>query len=258
MKQLKLTVLALLLGSASVFAQQTVEGGIKGGATFTNGHTTIPAVPINAALSVPQIENKGTGTGVGYSFGIWARKNFNGFFVQVEADYNRFVLKQQAAFSVPAVLAASLAGTTLPAQVPATTPTAIALTSESVLESVNVPILFGKKFANERLRAYIGPNLLFTNKATATRQGSGTLLGQNLPLTATTSDLKKPNPASPTESVLEVKPFTYAAEVGLGYTIGNLIDIDARYAVPVGGIYKNKDIKGYLGIATLSVGVKLF
>ncbi len=257
MKQLQLTVLALLIGSAAL-AQTSFEGGIKGAGTFTNGHTTIPPIAISSLATIPQIENKGNGTGTGYSFGLWGRKNFNSFYVQVEATYNNYKLFQKADLTIPAALAFGIAGTSLPAQIPASTPTAIAITSESILESVNVPILFGKKFANDRVRVFVGPNLLFTTKATATRNNLATIGTNSLSFPQTSSDLKNPNPNDPTQVALEVKPFTYAAEVGVGYTLARILDIDARYAVPVGGIYKNKDIKGYLGIASLSLGLKLF
>ncbi|GAB3888071.1 outer membrane beta-barrel protein [Spirosoma agri] len=258
MKRLALTSLVLLAGTVSAMAQGNFEGGIKGGATFTSGYTTIPPVPLSATLSIPQLDNKSNGVGTGYSAGIWGRQNFNKFFIQVEVDYNRFVLKQKTDFSVPAVIAAALAGQTLPAQIPAATPATINTVSQSVLESVNIPILFGKKWADGKVRAFIGPNLLFTSKAQATRTSTATILSLSIPTPETTSDLKNPNPQSPTEAILEVKPFTYAAEIGVGYTFFNRLDLDARYAVPVGGIYKNKDIKGYLGIATLSLGIRLF
>ncbi len=257
MKHVTLAVLASLIGSAAM-AQSTFEGGIKGAGTFTNGHTTIPPVTISAIATVPQIENKGNGTGTGYSFGLWGRKNFNSFYVQVEATYNNYKLYQKANLTVPAGLAFALAGTSQPSGIPANTSTGIAITSESILESVNVPILFGKKFVNDRVRVFIGPNLLFTTKAQATRNTTATIGNTSVGFPQTTSDLKNPNRQDPTQVALEVKPFTYAAEIGVGYTLARILDIDARYALPVGGIYKNKDIKGYLGIASLSLGLKLF
>ncbi|UHG90166.1 outer membrane beta-barrel protein [Spirosoma oryzicola] len=258
MNRLRATTLAFLVGTVSAFSQSNFEGGVKGGATFTHGHTTIPSVALTSTVSVPQLDNQSNGVGTGYSFGIWGRQNFNKFYIQVEVDYNRFVLKQKTNFSVPAAVAAVLAGQTLPPQVPAATPAGISTVSESVLESVNVPILFGKKWADGKVRAFIGPNLLFTNKAQAKRTSTATIATLTIPTPETTSDLKNPNPNSPTEKILEVKSFTYAAEVGVGYTFFNRLDLDARYAVPVGGVYKNKDITGYLGIATVSLGLRLF
>ncbi|QHV95928.1 outer membrane beta-barrel protein [Spirosoma endbachense] len=258
MKRLKLAALVFFTSTVTALAQGNFEGGLKGGATFTHGHTTIPSVPLSASLAIPQLNNQNNGVGYGYSFGLWGRQNFNKFFIQVEVDYNRFVLNQKTDFTVPAAVAAVLAGQTLPAQIPASTPASINTVSESVLESVNVPILFGKKWAGGKVRAFIGPNLLFTTKAQAKRTSTATILSLSIPTPETTSDLKNPNPQSPTESILEVKSFTYAAEIGVGYTFFNRLDLDARYAAPVGGIYKNKDITGYLGIATLSLGIRLF
>ena len=256
MKRLQLTVLALLTSSVAALAQAPFEGGLKGGATFTHGHTTIPSVPISASAAIPQLNNTNNGIGTSYSFGIWGRRNFSKFYVQVEVDYSQFVLKQKTDFSVSAGLAAALAGLTLPSAIPAQTPASIHTVSESTLGSVTIPILFGKRWGN--FRAFIGPNLLFTTKAEAKRTDTATILSLVVTNPETTSDLKNPNPQSPTETILKVKPFTYAAEAGVGYTFFRRFDLDARYAVPVGGIYKNKDITGYLGIATLSLGVRLF
>ncbi|MCK8490780.1 PorT family protein [Spirosoma sp. RP8] len=252
MNRLRATTLAFLVGTVSAFAQSNFEGGVKGGATFTHGHTTIPSVALTSTVSVPQLDNQSNGVGTGYSFGIWGRQNFNKFYIQVEVDYNRFVLKQKTDFTASPAVATYLAKTTIPVSVP------VNFVSESVLESVNVPILFGKKWADGKVRAFIGPNLLFTNKAQVKRAITATIAGASRSLPEATSDLKNPDPNNPTEKILEVKSFTYAAEVGVGYTFFNRLDLDARYAVPVGGVYKNKDITGYLGIATVSLGLRLF
>ncbi|RZK34418.1 MAG: PorT family protein, partial [Hymenobacter sp.] len=57
---------------------------------------------------------------------------------------------------------------------------------------------------------------------------------------------------------LEVKDFTYALELGVGYSPIPLLDVDLRYAVPVGGVYKDSNITGFLGIATLTLGFRVF
>lgn len=258
MKRIQFTALVFLASMVSALAQGDFEGGVKGGATFTHGYTTIPSVPLSATLSIPQLNNKNNGIGTGYSFGIWGRQNFSKFFLQVEVDYNKFLLKQKTDFSVPAAVAAVLAGQPLPSAIPASTPTNINTISESTLESVNIPILIGKKWFGGKFRAFLGPNLLFTTKAEAKRTSTATVLSFSIPTPETTSDLKNPNPQSPTESILKVKSFTYAAEIGVGYTFFRRLDLDVRYAAPVGGIYQNKDITGYLGIATVSLGLHLF
>lgn len=258
MKRLLFTAAGLLLSSATVWAQGAFEGGIKGGATFTHGYTTIPAIPVSASISIPQLNNKNNGIGYGYSFGLWGRQNFKKFYIQVEVDYNDFLLKQKTNLSVPAGLAFAIVGQQIPAQIPAQTPTAVNITSESTLQSVNVPILFGKKWANGKVRAFIGPNLLFTTKAQVSRNISASIGPSTITVPATTTDLKNLNSQSPTETILAVKDFTYAAEVGVGYTFLQRLDLDVRYAAPVGGIYKSKDITGYLGIATVSLGLRLF
>lgn len=258
MRKLQLTALLVGVGLTVVMAQSRFEGGVKGGATFTHGYTTIPSIPISASIAIPQLENKSNGIGTGYSFGIWGRQNINRLYVQVEVDYNRFLLKQTTNFIIPAGVAAVLSGLTLPPQVPPQTSANVNFTSESVLESVNVPILLGKKWADGKFRAFIGPNLLFTRKAEAKRQTAASIAGFTFNAPENTSDLKNPNPQNPLERYLEVKDFTYAAEFGVGYSFLRRFDLDVRYALPVGGVYKNKDITGYLGIATVSLGVNLF
>ncbi|MGF7216394.1 hypothetical protein GGR92_002559 [Spirosoma lacussanchae] len=258
MKQVQLTALVLLIGSTLAMGQQKLEGGIKGGPTFTHGYTTIPSIPLSANVAIPQLDNKSNGIGTGYSFGIWGRQNFDRFYVQVEVDYNQFILKQKANLTIPAGLAAVLSGLSLPPAVPAQTPATVNITSTSTLESFNIPILFGKRWSDGKVRAFVGPNLLFTRKAEAKRNTTATIAGLTFNAPETTSDLKNPNPQNPSERALEVKSFTYAAEVGVGYTFLNRLDLDARYALPVGGVYKDKNIKGYLGIATLSLGLRLF
>lgn len=249
---------ALLMTTTVAFAQvDPVEIGIKGGATFTHGHTTLPVQQLTATVQVPRIENKNNGIGTGYSFGIWGRKNFNTFFIQVEADYNSFVLKQKTNFSVAAGVAGALAGIPVPS-IYASAPTTVNLMSTSTLHSINIPVLFGKRFLNEKLRVYLGPNFQYNSKASADRTTSGRInltatQGIDVPASTATTDLTSEN-----AGILRVQKFTYSAEVGIGYTFLNRIDIDARYAAPVGGVYRNNDIKGYLGIATLTAGIRLF
>lgn len=257
MRRLQLIGLALLAGSITALAQGNIDVGVRGGATFTHGHTTVPAISITAG-TIPQLNNKNNGIGMGYSTGIWGRKNFTNFFIQVEADYDRFVLKQKTDFSVSAAVAASLAGQSLPAQIPSSTPTAINIISESMVESVTVPVLFGKTWADGKIRAYIGPDIQFLTKAQIKRTLSASILSFSFSVPETTTDLKNPDSQSFTDNIIQVKSITYGGIIGVGYTFFRRFDLDARYAAPVGGIYKNKDITGYLGIASLSLGVRLF
>ncbi|CCH51286.1 hypothetical protein BN8_00203 [Fibrisoma limi BUZ 3] len=255
-------IFALVCCSTMVLAQEPFEAGVKGGATFTHGYTRIPALTVpasaTASVTIPQLNNDNNGIGTGYSFGIWARKNYDRFFVQVEVDYNSFLLRQKTNLNVPAALAFTIARQPRPSVIPAETPTAVNITSESTLQSVNIPILLGRWWANGKIRGYLGPNLLFTTRAEVKRNTSATIGGATITVPETTSDLKNPNLQNPTEAQLKVKAFTFAGEIGVGYTLLNRIDLDARYAVPVGGVYENKNIKGYLGIATVSLGYRLF
>ncbi|RIV18995.1 PorT family protein [Fibrisoma montanum] len=255
-------IFALVCCSTVGLAQEPFEAGVKGGATFTHGYTRIPAVTVpvsaSASVTIPQLNNDNNGIGTSYSYGLWARKNYDRFFIQVEADFNSFLLKQQTNLNVPAALAFTIARQPRPSIIPAETPTAVTIISESTLQSINIPILFGRRWVNGKIRGYLGPNLLFTTRAEVRRNTSATIGGATITVPETTTDLKNPNLQNPTEAQLKVKAFTFAGEIGVGYTILNRIDLDARYAVPVGGVYENKAITGYLGIATVTLGYRLF
>lgn len=246
-------------GQSSFFS--TIEGGVKGGATFTHGFTTIPGQLVGN-VQVPDLKNKSNGIGLGYSGGLWVRRNFSTFYIQAEVTYNRFVLKQKGIITVDVnanpVLANALPISVQPGLLNAT----LNIVSESVLEAVDVPILFGKRWMDGKLRGYAGPNFIFIQKATATRNTSGVLNANStvafpqtdIPATVSTTNLLNKYEAQN----LEVKDFTYALELGVGYTPLPFLDVDLRYAVPVGGVYNDKGITGFLGIATLSIGYKLF
>lgn len=273
MKRNQLLFITLLLTSTSAATAQIIPGtdrsvsirslefGIKGGATFTHGFTNIPAQSVGG-VEIPAVENKSNGIGLGYSGGIWARKNFSNFFIQAEATYNRFVLKQKTGATVDINANQALANA-LPVSVqPGLLNATLNVVSESVLESVNVPILVGKRWMDGRLRGYIGPNLIFVQKAEVTRTTSGQINANTgigfpqttIPPTTGTTDLRNKYIAQ----YLEVKDFTYAVELGVGYSLLNALDVDVRYAVPVGGIYKDTKITGFLGIATISLAYKVF
>ncbi|WP_020605010.1 outer membrane beta-barrel protein [Spirosoma spitsbergense] len=270
MKPTHFLVATLLLFSASAAVAQnsgqssffsTLEGGVKGGATFTHGFTTIPGQMVGS-VQVPDLENKSDGIGLGYSGGLWVRKNFSTFFIQAEVTYNRFVLKQKGIITVDVNANPALANA-LPVSVqPGLLNATLNVVSESVLEAVDVPILFGKRWMDGKLRGYAGPNFIFVQKATATRNTGGVLNANSavafpqtdIPATTGTTNLLNRYEAQN----LEVKDFTYALELGVGYTPIPCLDVDLRYAAPVGGVYKDKGIKGFLGIATISIGYKLF
>lgn len=262
MKQYQLLVTALLLSASVAVAQSStrdIELGIKGGPTFTHGYTTIPGQTVGG-IQIPALDNASNGIGIGYSGGIWVRKNFNRFFIQAEASYNRFVLKQIGNITVDVNANPALANGIPVSIQPGLVNATLEVVSESILESVNVPILFGKRWGS--LRAYIGPNLIFIQKANATRNTEGYISANpainfpaaTIPATTSTTNLLNVYEAQN----LEVKDFTYAAEVGLGFTALRFLDIDLRYAVPVGGVYKDNNIKGFLGIATATLGIKVF
>lgn len=238
-----------------------VEFGIKGGATFTHGFTNIPAQSVSG-VDVPALQNKSNGIGYGYSGGLWARKNFSNFFIQAEVTYNRFVLKQKTAVTLDVNANAALANA-LPISVqPGLLNASLNIVSESVLEAVNVPILVGKRWLGGKLRGYGGPSFLFVQKAEVTRNTSGVINANSavsfpqtdIPANVGTTDLRNKYEAQN----LEVKDFTYALALGVGYSPVSFLDVDVRYTVPVGGIYKDVKVTGLLGIATVSLGFKVF
>ncbi|MFD2937275.1 outer membrane beta-barrel protein [Spirosoma flavum] len=265
MKLSQLSLAALLLVSVSAAMAQTsvrpFEFGIKGGATFTHGFTNVPAQAVGS-VQVPALENKNNGVGYGYSGGLWARKNFNSFFIQAEVTYNRFVLNQKTAVTLDVNANPALANA-LPISVqPGLLNASLNATTQSVLEAVDVPILFGKRWMGGKLRGYIGPNFIFVQKATLERTTSGVINANSavsFPQTNIPATTGKTNLLNKYEGQnLEVKDFTYAVELGVGFSPVRFLDVDVRYAVPVGGVYKDSNITGFLGIATVSLGLKVF
>lgn len=261
-------VLLLTLGATVATAQTSrpfsfrdIDFGLKGGGTFTHGFTVIPSQTVGS-VTVPELQNNSNGIGYGYTGGLWARKNFRSFFVQAEVTYNRFVLKQKTDATLDVNASPTLANA-LPISVrPGLLNASLNVVSASALEAINVPVLIGRRWMDGKLRGYAGPNFIFVRKAEATRNTAGQINANStvgfpqttIPATASTTNLLNRYEAQN----LEVKDFTYALELGVGYSPIPLLDIDLRYAVPVGGVYRDANIKGFLGIATLSVGVKVF
>jgi Outer membrane protein beta-barrel domain len=275
MKFLVINVLTICLVGFSALAQPRqplLEFGVKAGGTFTNGHTSVATQDLGPNGKVPELTNKANGIGTGYTGGLWVRRNFDGFFLQTEATYNRFVLNQKTNTTTLDVKAVgALAGDLVPAafasilqSLPLGTLSAtLDINSVSNLESVNVPILVGKQFANNRFRVYAGPSFWFVRKAEINRDVTGQvnaapavspLLANPYPLTSTgTTDLLNPDIAG----TLAIKTFTYALDIGAGLTVFRRFDVDVRLTGPVGGVYKSKDIKGFGGSAIVTLGYRI-
>ena len=258
----------LLLASGAAMAQlpkRPIEVGLKGGVTFVHGFTTIPAAPTSiVGVQVPQIDNKNNGIGTGYSAGLFVR--FNNYsrkgYVQVELTYNRYLLKQKTNLTLDVnanpALTARLPVSFAPGLLNAT----VDVTSESIIESYDVPVLFGRRVLNDKVRVFIGPTLLFVNKSSATRNTQGQVnpnaaigFGTAIPIPATAETTNLLSPREATN--LQVKRVTWALEAGVGISPLPFLDIGLRYAVPAGGVYKDTNIKGYLGIATLTAGLRI-
>lgn len=258
---MRIPLLSIVLWALTIpvsLAQNRFEGGIRGGVTLTHGHTTVPAIVIPGVGNLPELNNRTNGVGTGYSAGLWVRRNFNRFFVQTGVDYNRFVLPQKTDFTVSAGTGAFLSGLSIPPQIPDQTPVGINLISESVLESVNIPVLVGKSWLGGRLRAFAGPGLLITAKAQVKQNTTARLAGLAIEAPQTTTDLVSPDPGNPLASTLKISPVTYTLEAGVGYTFLRRFDLDIRYMLPVGGIYNDANVSGYIGMGTGTLGIRLF
>ncbi|EAY32043.1 hypothetical protein M23134_02072 [Microscilla marina ATCC 23134] len=227
-----------------VFSQNNNEGnekgisiGLRGGITLTGGNTTFPA---NTSQGRPvEFKNDQDGMGLGYVFGGTARINFGGLFLQSELNYGQFKLKQKNAQTFSAG-GASVTNN---------------INSVSTMDAFNIPILLGTKLGP--LRAYVGPSFIFVTRAEQKTTGTvnSQLGGVDLPSISSegTQDLLSSDAGD-----FEVRPFIIAVEAGIGMTLPMGLEADLRYSVPaITGVYKNNDVKGFLGILSLSVGFRL-
>lgn len=265
MKISQLLLVALLPMTTVVSAQTSgtgIEFGVKAGGTFTHGFTNIPAQTVGKGIEVPKLENRSNGIGLGYSGGLWARKNVNTFFVQAEVTYNRFVLKQKTNVTVDVNANPAIANALPVSVLPGLINASLNITSKSVLQTVNVPVLFGKRFMDGRLRAYAGPSFIFIQKAEAKRVSAGQLNGNStvgFPETPIPESVGTTNLLNKYEAGnLKARSFTYALELGAGFSPVPFLEVNVRYAVPVGGFYSDRNITGFLGIATVSLAYKIF
>lgn len=258
-----LLLIAFVCLTASVAFSQGISIGLRGGLTLTSGNTTLPQTGTS-----PEIKNEGDGMGTGFLFGATARVKLGGIFLQGELNYGQFLLKQKADFNtdVSALLSQQLTQSLgFPVNLPASSITAnTQFTTESTLSAINIPILIGKQFGP--VRAYLGPSFLFVTQANQKRRGATSFGGTTLdlgvaqvPLPVTTTsqdadtDLLKED-----AGIIEVKPLIIAVEAGVGVSLPMGLEADLRYSVPaITGVYKNSDVKGFLGILSLSVGYRL-
>ncbi|GAB3315774.1 hypothetical protein GCM10027299_05180 [Larkinella ripae] len=253
---------ALLATSLAAQAQGKMEAGIRAGATFTHGYTIIPAQTLSPGLEMPRIRNSGNGIGTGYVAGAWVRKNFDRFFLQAELSFSSLKLKQQATIDRIDVAAASEFGVSLPISLPPGTLYArLNTTSDPLLNTVYIPLFIGKQGRENRWRFYGGPTLFFTQKAEAARTASGQVEANpaiNFPALPIANirdqvDLTDPEQAG----ILQVKNFNFGIELGAGITLLKRLEVDVRYGLPVGGVFNDSGITGFIGYATLAVGYKL-
>jgi hypothetical protein len=239
-----LLLIAFVCLTASVAFSQGISIGLRGGLTLTSGNTTLPA-NLNAGRPV-EIKNDGDGMGGGFTIGAMTRIQLGGIFLQGEINYAQFKLNQKSN--------TVLATTTIP--VLGTATTALDIKTSSTLSAINIPILIGKKFGP--VRAYIGPSFLFVSGAEQVATGNIVTTANGTTINSTsaagTTDLLNADEAGD----IEVKPLIIAVEAGVGISLPAGIEADLRYAVPaITGVYKNSDVKGFLGILSLTVGYRL-
>ncbi|GAB3262788.1 hypothetical protein GCM10027347_28740 [Larkinella harenae] len=254
---------AAFLLALNVQGQSPIEIGIRGGGTFSHGYTVIPAQTLAPRLEMPRIRNANNGIGTGYLGGIWVRKNFERFFLQAELSYSSLVLKQKAFIERIDILAASEFGVNLPALFPPGMLYAqLNTTAEPSLNSIYVPLFIGKRDRANKWRVYGGPTLFFTHKAEAVRTASGRVEANPMigfPAYTVNNitdqvDLTEPEQAG----LLRVRNFNFGVEVGAGITLLKRVEVDLRYGLPVGGVFNDRGITGFIGYATLAVGYTLF
>lgn len=233
-----LLLIAFVCLTASVAFSQGISIGLRGGLTLTSGNTTLP---VNAAAGRPvEFKNESDGMGGGFTVGAMTRIQLGGIFLQGEINYAQFKLNQKS-------------NTVLGTLGPATT--ALDIKNSSTLNAINIPILIGKKFGP--VRAYIGPSFLFVSGAEQEVTGNVVTTVGGTPIStvsaASTTDLLSSDAGD-----VEVKPLIIAIEAGVGISLPAGIEADLRYAVPaITGVYKNSDVKGFLGILSLTVGYRL-
>ncbi|WP_026999685.1 outer membrane beta-barrel protein [Eisenibacter elegans] len=269
MKKLLFAAALFFATSATVWAQG-IELGIRAGGTFTSGRTELPAAqgvqvlaPNPLPFGIPALNNSGNGAGTGFVAGVYGRLTLPlGFFVQAEVDYVRIQLNQKVdapfAFTtvVPVQGVGNVASEIRFAGVESTTNAA----------GFNIPLHFGKSFAGGLVRAYLGPNFLFLSSAEQKADyeyvgATGALAAQNNQLQLAFSETRTDDLTQPTlDPNRQVLSFIVGVEVGVGVNlpVGGL-GVDLRYSVPaITGVYENKDIKGFLGITSLTVSKRLF
>ncbi|RRA97675.1 outer membrane beta-barrel protein [Larkinella rosea] len=252
----------VFLGALTAQAQSTTELGIRGGATFSHGYAVIPTQSLAQGTEVPRIRNTNNGIGVGYLGSVWIRKKSDRFFLQAEVNYSTLFLKQKAPIERIDVTAATEFGVSLPINLPPGTLFAsLNTTSESTLNTITIPVYVGKEWQEGKWRAYGGPTFLFTHKAEAIRNASG-IVGPNASInfpgytiTNITDRIDLTNAEQ--AGILQVKNFNFGIEVGAGLTLLKRLEVDVRYGLPIGGVFNDSGITGFVGYATLTLGYKL-
>ncbi|MFC5411194.1 outer membrane beta-barrel protein [Larkinella bovis] len=252
----------LVLVAVQIRAQGTLEGGVRGGGTLTHGHTILPAQTLSPGLEMPRIRNTSNGIGVGYLGGVWIRKNFDRFFLQAELSFSSLMLKQKASIDRIDILAASEFGVNLPLTIPPKTLYAsLNATSDPRINSFYIPVFIGKKGPGDLWRLYGGPYLMITQQAEASRTASGRVepnASIGFPGYTVTNIQDKVDLTNPDQAgMLQVKPLNFGVEFGAGMTFLKRLEVDLRYGLPVGGVFNERGITGFIGYATLAVGYKL-
>ena len=286
-------IFSTMLLFGTMYAQR-LEVGIKVTGSAANGDTKLPAVN-SGGYSVPAFTAKFDKLAPQLMGGVYGRWTLNrNWFLQTEILYTHFTLKQQTGdvrttFSNVPVDAN---GTTIAGNINYTNTKPV-----SSVWGIDVPLFVGKRFGNFRVYGgpsflFVTKSEQKTTYENGSYQintisnpafaapppfgfGSSTVpystFKANQPDEAQQIDagvaaqVKKQQTedlSHDTEPPLpnrRIKKLIIPFEVGVGYKIADTgFAIDVRYSVPVfTGVYANKDIKGFLGVTTLSLSYRL-
>lgn len=273
MNKLLFTLLICLLAEFTI-AQKKVILALRGGATFTNSTSTLPAHRMRNGFNAPETTYHSDGLGLGAVAGVLGRVHLGGFFVQIEANYLRFAMKQHARFVVDLSEEASAQLNNLAGRNGAVVATRVTLPANTVvgsgyletintIDAVNVPIMVGKSFGN--LRVYGGPSVLFVStseqvfregKVSATKELEHPDLTD--PRSVTVHSYVALNSLNAIDKKIDdgysLRRITVGAEVGAGVTLPMGLELDLRYTMPV-TLHHQTQVKGFVGITSLTLGV---
>ncbi|GAB4019848.1 hypothetical protein GCM10028808_59020 [Spirosoma migulaei] len=259
--KLTLQFIIVLQCKAACLAQissERIDLGIRAGGLLAGGYASIPVQ--YSFISNNQLQGQSNGHTVGYIVGLFTQLKTKDQrnYLQVDVLAISTPLKQRTTIPVSVDKAVtSLLG--IPAVlVPNGASTTVDAASEPSLKAIEVPILLGRYFFNNRFRISAGPSLLFYYQADLIRNVSGQMsldlanLKFSIPVNnALVQQLKLDEVFD-----LKPKPISWGINAEVGAAIRPFLDVNVRYGVPVGGIFQKSGITGYLGMVSVAVNCR--